>query len=235
MSEGKGKTLQIALVGDFDADVPAHRAIPLALDMAADTANCEVRFQWLPTPDIGDGSVLAGFDGIWCVPASPYRDMQGALTAIRRAREQQTPFLGTCGGFQHALIEYARNGLGWVDAEHVETSPDALNAIITPLSCSLVETTDSIHLVPGSVIAQAYGMHEIAERYRCRYGLRPELEAAIFGDTLRASGRGPEGDVRCIELQDHPFFVATLFQPERAALEGRVPALVAAFVQACGS
>ncbi|RMQ42682.1 hypothetical protein ALQ04_03557 [Pseudomonas cichorii] len=233
MLDGKNKTLRIGLAGDYDAGVIAHQAIPLALDMAADVVSLRVQHQWLPTADIGNGEILAGLDGIWCVPASPYRDMQGALTAIRFAREQQIPFLGTCGGFQHALIEYARNRLSWLQADHGETSPDSPHAIITPLSCSLVETTASIHLLPGSLIAQAYGMLEIAECYRCSYGLRPELEAAMFGDTLKISGRGPEGEIRSVELQDHPFFVATLFQPERAAMQGTLPALVAAFVKAC--
>jgi len=67
----------------------------------------------------------AGFDGFWCVPASPYRDIDGALRAIRFAREQRRPFLGTCGGFQHAVLEYARNVLGWADAEHGELAPNA--------------------------------------------------------------------------------------------------------------
>ncbi|MCV4268091.1 CTP synthase C-terminal region-related (seleno)protein [Pseudomonas capsici] len=233
MQDGKGKALRIGLVGDFDPEVPAHQAIPLALDMGAVIDSPQVQHQWLPTPEIGEGEILTGFDGIWCVPASPYRDMQGALTAIRFARERQIPFLGTCGGFQHALIEYARNCLGWQDAEHAETSPDSPRTIITPLSCSLVETTAAIKLLPDSLIAQAYGTSEIAERYRCRYGLRPELEGSMFGHGLKVSGRGPEGDIRSIELQGHPFFVATLFQPERAALQGVVPALVAAFVRAC--
>ncbi|WP_201006751.1 CTP synthase C-terminal region-related (seleno)protein [Pseudomonas cichorii] len=233
MLDAKGKTLRIGLVGDFDAEVPAHQAIPLALGMAAEVVSVQVQHQWLPTPWIGEGEILAGFDGIWCVPASPYRDMQGALSAIRFARERQIPFLGTCGGFQHALIEYARNCLGWQDAEHGETSPDSPHTIITPLSCSLVEATAPIHLVSDSLIAKAYGVSEIAERYRCSYGLRPELEASMFGDALKISGRGPEGDIRSIELQGHPFFVATLFQPERAALQGVVPVLVTTFVRAC--
>ncbi|MDU8546028.1 MULTISPECIES: CTP synthase [Pseudomonas syringae group] len=226
-------TLQIGLVGDFNADVPAHQAIPLALAMAAETVHVPVSFEWLPTPQIGSGARLGEFGGLWCVPASPYLDMQGALTAIRFARERLIPFLGTCGGFQHALVEYARNQLGWADAEHGETAPQAANVIIEPLSCSLVESVAAIHLQPDTLIAQAYGTLNIEERYHCRYGLRRELEPALFGDALKVSGRGPEGEVRSIELQGHPFFVATLFQPERAALQGKVSPVVAAFVRAC--
>ncbi|ELQ08152.1 hypothetical protein A988_23864 [Pseudomonas syringae BRIP39023] len=232
-ADNTGDGIRIGLIGDFSADVAAHQAIPLALQRAAEVAQVPVGFEWLPTPRIGSGAQLAEFDGLWCVPASPYRDMQGALTAIRFAREHRVPFLGTCGGFQHALLEYARHQLGWADAEHGETAPDAANVIIEPLSCSLVESVAAIQLQPDTLIAQAYGRLDIEERYHCRYGLRRELESALFGEHLKVSGRGLEGEVRCMELQGHPFYVATLFQPERAALQGQTPAVVAAFVRAC--
>ncbi|RMO89107.1 hypothetical protein ALQ33_02665 [Pseudomonas syringae pv. philadelphi] len=228
-----GKKLHVGLVGDFIAEVPAHQAIPLALQMAADAEQARLTVEWLPTPQIGDGSRLGEFNGLWCVPGSPYLDMQGALTAVGFARERHVPFLGTCGGFQHALIEYARNCLGWADAEHGETAPGAANVIIEPLSCSLVDALAPIRLLPDTLIAKAYGTLDIDERYHCRYGLRRELEASLFGAELNVSGRGPEGDVRCVELRGHPFFVATLFQPERAALAGRIAPVVAAFLRAC--
>lgn len=229
------QVIRIALVGDYDESVPAHQAIPVALDRVAGETGIVVEFQWVPTPEVGQGTGLKAFDGIWCVPASPYRDMNGALTAIRLAREQHVPFLGTCGGFQHALLEYARNHLGWADAEHAETAPDSDQAIITPLSCSLVEAFAPIRLLPGSRIAKAYGSEETQERYRCRYGLRKELEAQIFAGPLKVSGYDLDQEIRAMELEGHPFFVATLFQPERAALEGRTAPLVKAFVLACAA
>lgn len=229
----KKQVIRIALVGDYDASVPAHQAIPVALDRVAGETGLVVEAQWVPTPGVGEGAGLSAFDGIWCVPASPYRDMNGALTAIRFAREKSLPFLGTCGGFQHALLEYARNHLGWTSAEHAETAPDSDQAIITPLSCSLVEAFAPIRLLPGSRIAKAYGTEETQERYRCRYGLRKELEAQIFAGPLKVSGYDYDEEIRAMELEGHPFFVATLFQPERAALEGKTPPLVKAFVLAC--
>jgi CTP synthase (UTP-ammonia lyase) len=230
-----GETLRIGLVGDLNPQVPAHRAIPLALAMAAEKMGIRITPQWLPTSAIGTGDSLEAFDGLWCVPASPYLDMQGVLTAIRFAREHQVPFLGTCGGFQHALIEHARHCLGWQDAEHGETSPDSPNLIIAPLSCALLDTTATIYLNADSRIAAAYGRQEIAERYQCRYGLRPELETAMFAGALKVSGREPDGDIRSVERDDHPFFMATLFQPERAVLAGTLPPLVTAFMQACNA
>ena len=222
----------IGLIGDYDDGVPAHRAIPRALDLAAGTLGVPVTAEWIPTPEIRDESRVAHCDGLWCVPASPYRSMDGALRAIRFARENARPFLGTCGGFQHAVIEYARNVLGWADAEHAESSPDAYRRVISPLACALVETTDVIRFREGSRINAAYGGTEAHEEYHCRYGLNPEFQAALLSGPLRASAHDSAGDVRGVELDKHPFFVATLFQPERAALAARVPPLVRAFVQA---
>jgi len=223
---------RIGLVGDYDASVPAHQAIPPALALAEGALGAALEFRWLPTEAIGSDAVLAPFDAIWCVPASPYRSMEGALRAIRFAREQPRPFLGTCGGFQHAVVEYARNVLGWADAEHAETAPDAARPVIVALACALVEATGAVRLRPGSRIAAAYGTDAATEGYRCRYGLNEAFRAALTAGPLRVAAEDEAGDIRALELQGHPFFVATLFQPERAALTGRLPPLVAAFARA---
>jgi CTP synthase (UTP-ammonia lyase) len=159
--------------------------------------------------------------------------MDGALRAIRFAREAQRPFLGTCGGFQHAVIEYARDVLGWTDAEHAETAPDAERPVIALLECALVEATETLRLMPATRIRAAYGRAEIAEAYQCRYGLNPQFLQQLTSRTLRVGARSESGEVRALELADHPFFVTALFQPERAALTASVPPLAKAFVSAC--
>lgn len=224
--------VRIGLIGDYDSTVPAHQAIPMALQLAGDARAHIVEYEWVATPEIRDRSQVAGFAGLWCVPASPYRSMAGALLAIQFAREEGRPFLGTCGGFQHAVIEYARNVLGWADAEHAETAPEAVRPVIAPLACSLVEATDTVHFLPGSRIAAAYGCQRSTEGYRCRYGLNPKFQATLLSGPLRANAHDGSGEVRGVELDGHPFFLATLFQPERAALSGQLPPLVAAFVSA---
>lgn len=227
------RSISVGLVGDYDGGVPAHQAIPLALRQSADALRLEFNFEWVATDTIDGFDRISLFDCLWCVPASPYRSMEGALLAIRYAREQGVPFLGTCGGFQHVILEYARNVLGWADAEHAETCPDAARAVIAPLACALVEVTDSIHLFPGTRIAAAYRADTITEGYRCRYGLNPAFRDALMSGPLRATADDASGEVRAIELVAHPFFVATLFQPERAALRGETAPLVTAFLQAC--
>lgn len=228
-------TIRIGLIGDYNAAVLAHQAIPRALALAAEAAAASVEHEWIPTEEIHAASRISDFDGLWCVPASPYRSMEGALRAIRFARETGLPFLGTCGGFQHAILEYARHVLGWADAEHAETNPNAPRPVITPLVCALVEKTDTIRFRQGSILAAAYGCLEATEAYHCSYGINPAFLSAITSGPLRISAEDRLGEVRAVELEGHPFFVATLFQPERAALIGKSPPLVAAFVRATGA
>jgi CTP synthase (UTP-ammonia lyase) len=227
--------LRIGLIGDYNATVIAHQAIPRALDLAGEVAAATIRHEWIPTQEIDDESRVREFDGLWCVPATPYRSMEGALRAIRFAREHGRPFLGTCGGFQHAIVEYAPNVLGWWDAEHAETAPNAARPVITPLACTLVEKTDTIRFHRDSLLATAYGCLDASEGYRCSYGLNPAFRSAIVSGPLRVSAEDQAGEVRAVELEGHPFFVATLFQPERAALTGKVPPLATAFVRATGA
>ena len=103
--------VRIALIGDYHPQVKAHVAVPAAPALAAADLVCKIEPVWLPTPSLNHCAEqqLSGFAAIWCVPNSPYVSMDGALRAIRWARESGRPFLGTCGGFQHALIEFEMN------------------------------------------------------------------------------------------------------------------------------
>jgi len=227
--------VRIGLIGDYDATVLAHQAIPCALDLAAKALGVKFSAEWLATDEIAGAERVSHFDGLWAVPATPYRNMDGALRAIRFARETLRPFLGTCGGFQHALLEYARSVLGWADAEHAETAPQAGRLVIAPLACALVEVQDSVRFVPGSRLAQAYAQEQASEGYHCRFGLNPEFSEALATGPLRVTAFDARGEARSFELDGHPFFVGTLFQPERAALANRLPPLVKAFVAAAGN
>jgi CTP synthase (UTP-ammonia lyase) len=80
--------------------------------------------------------------------------MDGALLAIRTAREARIPLLGTCGGFQRIILEYVRNVLGFADAQHQETAPQASRLVISRLACSLVGRSMSITLQPDSLVAR---------------------------------------------------------------------------------
>jgi len=227
---------RIALVGDYDDNIVAHRAIPVALHMAVASLNADVRWDWLPTATL-ESSVdhqLRDYAGIWVVPGSPYKNTRGALDAIRYARTRSIPFLGTCGGFQHAVMEYAESVWG-MKAMHAESDPDAINPVIAPLSCALIQVTDQLYLVQGSRLQKIYDRDGAHEEYQCRFGLNPLYATRFDTDAMKVSARDAEGSIRAIELDNHPFFIATLFQPERAALKDQLPSLIKAFVRAVAS
>lgn len=227
--------VSVGLVGDFDPSIAAHRAIPEALRLAGELTGIEVVPDWIGTEDILSARQIEVYDGLWCVPGSPYHNPQGALATIRHAREHQVPFLGTCGGFQHVILEHVRNVRGWRAANHAEYAPRTVLPVIAPLQCALIDQQAEVRFEPGSLLAQAYGQPVVTETYHCRYGMNPRLQDQITWGSLHATGLDPHGEVRAVELQTHPFFIATLFQPERAALDGRCPPLVLAFVQACAA
>lgn len=226
------RVVRVALVGDYDPEVKAHLAIPIALRIAAEAANCRVAPEWIGTEELAGGAAsrLRRYDAVWVVPASPYRSMDGALAAIRYAREEGKPFLGTCGGFQHTLIEYARDVLGLREADHAETNPDASVLFVSPLSCALRDADGPIHFRPGSRMAAIYGTTDTIEQYNCGFGLNPQYRKRLEDGPLSITATDDHGDARAVELAVHPFFLATLYQPERSALRGVRHPLISAFV-----
>lgn len=229
------KTLRIGLIGDYHPEVTAHRAIARSLELAGvELSGWQVQMKWLATDTLEQLSPdqLSGFDALWCVPASPYASMDGALKAIQFARENGVPFLGTCAGFQHVLIEYARNALSLTDADHEETRPEAACLLVSRLSSPMVEKEGCVLLQEGSCLRQIYGRDSSTEVYHCNFGLSRGHEAMLNDGRLRVAARDATGAVHAVELAEHPFFMATLFQPERLALQSQMHPIIRAFAQA---
>jgi CTP synthase (UTP-ammonia lyase) len=225
--------VRIGLVGDRSDSVRAHGAIPGALESAARAAGLDVTHAWLPTTTLAEaaGDRLSDFDGIWCVPGSPYASMAGALAAIRHARECDVPFLGTCGGFQHALIEIARDVAGIASADHEESNPGAEELVVQRLACALSEDEREVHLLPGSRLASIYERTTVREGYHCSFGVNPKYRAPLERVGVRFTATDEDGGPRAMELAGHPFFVATLFQFELAALRGVTPPIAVEFLR----
>jgi CTP synthase (UTP-ammonia lyase) len=219
--------IRIALVGDYNELQRAHQAIPRAL-----TASLEggVETVWISTDSIARGDSLADFDGIWCVPGMPYRNADGAIAAIRYARTTRLPFLGTSAGFQYALIEFARNAMGFTDADHQKTNPKTALPLISPLGCGLLGVKSRVRFTRGSRIYDAYKAPESIEEYHCTFGLNNRYRRLLESGDMTIAALDDQHDVRAVELDGHPFFVATLFQPE---MHSPVSPLVGAFVSAC--
>jgi CTP synthase (UTP-ammonia lyase) len=219
---------RLALVGDRSPHVRAHQRIPGLLAALAGEG-LPLDAYWIPTAE-ADGA-LRGFDGIWLLPGSPYRSMTGGMAAAQAAREGLIPYLGTCGGFQHALLEFTRNVCGASGAGHAEYSPDAADPVIVPLACSLAGRELAVRVTPGSLAERALGAERTVERYHCSYGLSPAYLSLIRGHGLLFSGQDDSGEVRIAELPGHPFFLATLFQPELAG-DPRPHPIIRAFAAA---
>ena len=225
--------LKIGIIGDYDPNSPSQNATNEALKHSATALHINVDYNWVCTLTIeneyNDVSFMQ-FDAIWCGPGSPYQSMNGALKAIKYAREHDVSYIGTCGGFQHTLLEYARNVLGMTDADHEESSPNSNSLFITKLSCSLVGRIGEIRLFPHSISFDAYKKESIHEQFRCRYGLNPKYFNEI-NSRFRVSGRGIEGEPRIIELPNHKFFVATLFLPQLSSTYASPHPLVNRYLQ----
>lgn len=221
---------EIVLLGDQDPTIVAHQAIPKALALAAAALDISLRTRWLPT-EMADGA-LADCDGLWCVPGSPYRNREGALAVIRTVRERDIPFLGTCGGLQHALLEQARTLPGWSDVAHAEEDPAAQRALLTPLSCARIEFRNRLRLLPGSRLIGADGREEAEAAYHCRFGVNPDYLPALLAAGWRILAWDDEGLPMAFELAGQACHFGTLYQPEREALDGRVPLVVRAWLEA---
>lgn len=221
---------EIVLLGDQDPSIVAHQAISQALTLAATALGVTLRTRWLPTVQ-ADGA-LGGCDGLWCIPGSPYRHREGVLATLRTAREQRIPFLGTCGGLQYALLEYAHTVLGWADVAHAEEDPLTSRALLAPLSCARVEYHNELRLEPGSrLVAGDDGLRAQAA-YHCRFGLNPDYLPTLLAAGWRVLAWDEEELPVAFELTTHPCYFGTLYQPEREALAGRVPTAVRAWLDA---
>lgn len=222
---------KIALVGDYDPSVTAHVAIPKALEMAPG----DLTWDWVGTESIRSGTNVAGYDAVWCVPASPYANEAGAIMAIRHARESGKPFLGSCGGYQHAVLEFARNVLGHSKAGNTEVDPDCPMPVIGTLTCALIDVEGDIHFAPEGQMAAIHGTDRVREGYRCSYGVNAQYLPLFEDGPLTFTGFDGEGDPRAFELKGHPFFVGTAYQPERTALKGIAHPIITAFTQAAAA
>jgi CTP synthase (UTP-ammonia lyase) len=218
---------RIGLLGEFNQQQKAHHAIPKLLAAASEGG---VETTWVSTDSVEKGASLAEFDGLWCVPGMPYRSAEGAISAIRFARTSHLPFLGTSAGFQYALIEYARHVLGLAEADHLKTNPRAAMPLIVPLGLGLAGVKARVRFMAGTHLRNAYRAAESTEEYHCSFGLNGRYRRLIESGPLCVSAVDDQDEIRAIELDGHPFFVATLFQPEMAATPSP---LVAAFVAAC--
>jgi len=219
--------MTIGIVGDRNPANVTHAATDTAF------ARLGAQTRWIPTPSVeADPPLLAGYDGLLIAPGSPYLSMNGALAAVRYARENDVPLLGTCAGFQHILVEYARDVLGIAAAAHAEVDPDAPDLICVPLTCSLVGQQRQVLIQPDTVAARLYKAATSMEPFYCMFGLNPAYREPVERAGLRFSGFDDDGEPRILELPGHRFFLGTLFVPQAAPDAGRPHPVLAGFLAA---
>jgi CTP synthase (UTP-ammonia lyase) len=219
---------RIALLGDKDLRHVTHRELEAAIALLPD--GVEARWVGSETPAARS---LAGVDGLWVIPGTPYRDEAAVDAAIGWALDSGTPLLGTRGGFQYAAIALARRLAGVADPAHAEVAPDAADPVVAQLACSLVGERREVTCVPGTRLAEICGSEPFSGFHWCGYGLAEEFVERLESAGVVVSARAPDAGVEAIELPAHPFFVATLFQPQVGALAGQpLHPLIDAFARA---
>ena len=164
------------------------------------------------------------------------------LCGIQFAREQNWPFLGTCGGFQYTLIEVARNVIGIADADSAENNSGSKNIVIYPVACAVPDRApeapklsgriSEIRLRPGSLLQSFYKQELVEEEFFCNFEINPEFEYCTMEAGLPTVARGPGGEARAIESPSHRFFVATLFQPQLSSTAAKPHPLIVGFMKA---
>ena len=219
----------IGILGDFNPEFPTHRELEAELARVQES----VAIEWIPT-DGGDAlGKAASASGLWVIPGTPYKNDDVVYQAIRHARENEQPFLGSCGGFQYALVEFARNVAGISDASHAETSPDNGEHVVHALSCSLIGEEREVHVQATTRLAEICGLESFIGHHYCNYGLADSYKEALAASGLVFNAYADDAGIEGFELPDNRFFIATLFQPQVGALAKKQQhPLIAAFISA---
>jgi CTP synthase (UTP-ammonia lyase) len=182
------------------------------------------------------------YQGLFAAPGTPYFFADGAIKGIRLAREMNIPFLGTCGGYQYTLLEFARNVAGMTNAVHTELTRQADMPLLVKIACSVDKAkgpvgprmlgTFDINLVPGTEAFKLYGKTKISESYSCNYELNPEYQGRLVESGLTISGIDNDGKARIIEVHNKRFFIATGFLPQLNSTPENPHPLIMAFLKA---
>lgn len=205
--------MKIAVIADYNEKLRPHVATNEALEHSAKKLGLNLKYEWISTKAINNiEEKMSEFDGILIAPGSPCDEVM--MQIIYFARTNNIPTLGTCGGFQNIVIEYARNVLNISDAAHSEQNPSSDNLVVTPLVCSLAGQTHMVQITnKNSLTYRLFQKESIMEKYYCSFGLNSTYENAFRKEGFITVGRD-EREIRIMELEGHPFYLITLFVPQ---------------------
>ena len=245
-SKNTSKKVTIALVGKYVELRDAYLSVAESLKHGGIENSTEVEIKWIHANDVNENNyvnILKECDGILVPGGFGDRGIEGKILAIKYARENKVPFLGICLGMQMAVVEFARNVLGYADAHSSELNPSTTHPVIHIMEEQVnVENKGGTmrlgaypcKLKEGSKAREAYGGKEIiSERHRHRYEFNNEYREAIEKAGMEITGLSPdESLVEIVELKDHPWFVAGQFHPEFKSRPTRSHPLFREFIKA---
>lgn len=239
------KTVDIALVGKYVELQDAYKSILESFVHAGAANHCKVKVHRIHSEYVDASNVgekLAGMHGVLVAPGFGERGLEGKIHAIRYARENGIPFFGICLGMQMAVVEFARNVLGFDGAMTTEVNPDTRYPVICLMEDQKKTTIKGgtmrlgaydCALKEGSLAASAYGSLNIRERHRHRYEFNGDYLKDYEAAGMTATGRNPStGLVEIVEIPSHPFFIGTQFHPEYKSTPENPHPVFTAFVAA---
>ena len=221
------KEVTIGLVGKYISLHDAYLSVAEALKHGGIASHATVHIKWIDSETVTEDNVaeiLSDVDGVLVPGGFGSRGIEGKITAIQYARTHGLPFLGLCLGMQLAIVEYARNVVGYHDAHSIELNPNTMHPVI-----ALMPDQNGVENIGGTLRLGAYpcvlqkdskafelyGQEMIYERHRHRYEVNNDYRKVLQENGMTLSGLSPDGHiVEMIELSDHPFYVATQGHPE---------------------
>lgn len=237
--------IKIGLVGKYIELKDAYKSIFEAFIHAGVANECDVDVKWIHSEKIKKENVaetLKGLDGVLVAPGFGTRGVKGKIATVKYVRENNIPFLGICLGMQCAVIEFARNVMGWKDAHTVEIDPTCEYPVIH-LMAEQKEVDEKggtmrlgaypCKLKPESKINDCYDKEIISERHRHRYEFNNSFLPEFENAGMKATGINPDrGLVEVVEIPEHPWFVGVQFHPEYKSTVARPHPLFIGFIKA---
>ncbi|HLN53489.1 MAG TPA: CTP synthase [Lentimicrobium sp.] len=235
----------IGLIGKYVELKDAYKSINEAIVHGGAANQCKVNVKPIHSESITDENLdaLQGLDGLLVAPGFGHRGIEGKITAIRYARENNIPFLGICLGMQCAVVEFGRNVLNLKNAHSTEMNPDTPHPVIDIMEeqkkVSNKGGTMRLGSYPckvekGTKVFDAYGVEEIEERHRHRYEFNNKYLKEYSAAGLVPVGMNIKNDlVEIVELQGHPWFVGIQFHPEYKSTVAQPHPLFVNFIRAC--
>lgn len=237
--------VEVALVGKYTELPDAYKSINESFIHAGAINHCKVKVTYVPAEQVTNenaAEMLAGMSGIFVAPGSGVRGFEGKVAAVKYARENNIPFFGVGLGMQASIIEFARNVLGMADAHSRELDPQTKYPVIDLMEeqKKVTEKGGTMRLggypcalKAGSKAAAAYGTDSVVERHRHRYEFNGAYLQQFEAAGMIATGTNPEtGLVEVLEMKNHPWFVAVMYNPEYKSTVSTPAPLFVAFVAA---